>query len=138
MAQRPRAVTDERERAAYERDYSAEAREVVPQQGRPTFIEVQRHLNQSGAEVANEGEMQTLRVRMFEVEPAEVSLELGVVVKTGDYQTARVTVGVRMPCYVEEVEDAYVEAENFVKERLGRERDEIVSWAQGKGIKNLF
>ena len=54
---------------------------------------MQKHLNQSGSEIANEGEQEVLKVRRFEVEPAEVSLELGAVIKTGDYQTARVTVG---------------------------------------------
>jgi type VI protein secretion system component VasA len=93
-------------------------------------------LRQASTVVATDDESETLEVARFEVEPAEVSLELGTTVNMGDYETVRVTVGVRIPCYVEELVAAYADAENFVKTRLTKERDEVVEWAKKRGARN--
>jgi hypothetical protein len=129
MAQKPIALSGEQAQAFIDR--SVPVPKTVS-----SLLSVQRHYRRSGVAVATEDESETIQVARFEVEPAEVSLELGVVVNMGDFETARVTVGMKVPCYYEERDGAYADAENFVKARLTKERDELVAWAKKRGAKN--
>ena len=80
MGNKPRAVTDESEKAAYDKKW--EKPELPKAEDRPvaSYIEVQKHLNEGGVEIAKEGEMEMLKIRTFVEVPAEVGLELGVAV----------------------------------------------------------
>ena len=130
MAQKTRAVTDAGEKALYE-----ERVLPVPQTA-SSIVTVTRHLTESGRTLALEEESETIEVRRFEVEPAEVGIDLSVTVNLGNYSSCRVAVSFRAPCYYEERDECYEDVASFVKSRLGKERDEIVEWAKGRGVKN--
>jgi hypothetical protein len=59
-----------------------------------------------------------LEVRAFVTEPARVEVELGRSLNLGNYSTARIYVRVSLPCYAEELEDAYAHAFNFARDRV--------------------
>lgn len=114
-------------------------KQVEPIYEQSEYITVSRVHAVSGQTVKKDDETQTLEVRRFLVAPAEVSFEVGCVVNLGDYETVRTTVGVRLPCYREEVDDTYATAKEFATTRLVSERKDIVDWARDvKGAKNLF
>jgi hypothetical protein len=70
-------------------------------------------------------EQEVLDVNVFVTEPAVVGLSVGLTLNLGDFESARVEVSARVPCYVEEMDDAYVCVEKWVEERIGKERDEV-------------
>ena len=66
-----------------------------------------------------------IRIRRFETAPAEVYCEYGATINLGNYESAKVMVGVRMPCYAEEVEAAFQYAESFARDRVDAEATKI-------------
>jgi hypothetical protein len=56
----------------------------------------------------DETEERRLEVRTFEpgVHPAEAMAEVGMTINLGNYESLRITAGVRLPCYPEEIEAA--------------------------------
>jgi len=113
-----------------------DAKEVAPVEECTSFhsptILVTRQYPKSKVEESRE----TLEVLAFVTEPAKVTVELGVTLNLGDYESARVTVGVSAPCYREEVMDAYQHWLQFAKTRLVEEQAEIKQWAVTRGAKN--
>lgn len=81
-------------------------------------------------------ELEVIRVERFEVEPAEVGLELSRTINLGNFSSVRAGVSIRVPCYVEEIDNAYAFAEKFAKQRLLKEVEGITQWAQEHGVKN--
>ncbi len=63
------------------------------------------------------------QVGTFKTTPARVTISKGLTLNLGNYESARVTVGVEIPCYVEEVE-AVAEAINVLVEK--RLQDEVL------------
>ena len=61
----------------------------------------------------------------FEVEPARVSMSMGMTVNLGNYESARLDVSVSLPCYREEVEYAYAHAREWVEEKITLETEMI-------------
>lgn len=61
----------------------------------------------------------------FEVEPARVSVAMGMTINLGDYQSARIDVSVSLPCYREEVDDAYAHAREWVEEKIAVEAEMV-------------
>jgi hypothetical protein len=64
-------------------------------------------------------------IQRFVTTPAEVLYEAGGTINMGNYESARVTVGIRVPCYREEIESAYVIAKDWVEKKLEAEVSEI-------------
>ena len=62
-----------------------------------------------------------LKVGEFRTAPAKVLVSKGLTINLGNYESARVTIGVELPCYVEEVEDATSAAERLVEARVQNE-----------------
>lgn len=60
-------------------------------------------------------------VHKFVTEPARVKRSYGLTVNLGNYESARVEVGVEVPCYKEEVSEADAFAAQFCEERLEEE-----------------
>lgn len=90
-----------------------------------TKVVVTRSFRKNGVEGEPEVKEETLEVREFVTTPAETGLALGLTLNLGGYETARVDVRLFVPCYREEVADAYAFADGFVKERIQKEVDEI-------------
>ena len=56
---------------------------------------------------------------------AKVKVEYGLTLNLGNFQTARVTIGVELPCRKDEVDATYQEAAKFVEEKLKLETEAI-------------
>lgn len=73
-------------------------------------------------EGANEvSESETIDVLEFVTEPAIVTVEYGVTINLGNYESARVHHGIKVPCYTEEIGMASKWAEEWVKEKVKQE-----------------
>lgn len=77
-----------------------------------------------------------LEVHVFQTEPAKVSFEAGVTMNMGNYESARISVGVSVPCYKEELPDALVFARAFVEGEIAKQMKEVKSSPNKK--KDLF
>ncbi len=94
---------------------------------RPILLEVTRQYpGQSEPETKSE----TVVIRDFHVPPAEVGVGLGLTLQLRPYESARIDVSVRVPCYAAEMEGAYEFAKRFVHERLDAERDAVREWSK--------
>lgn len=71
-------------------------------------------------------EQKDLEVQTFDVEPAWVKASYGLTINLGNYESARADAGVTLPCYVEEIQDAFKRAWDIAKEEIK---------SQTKGIK---
>ena len=80
----------------------------------------------------------TLEVSDFLVAPARVGLELGQTINLGNYESLRIAVSLSVPCYTEEVAEAYKFAAQFITDRIQSERQGAVEWARKRSAENLF
>lgn len=79
----------------------------------------------------------TLSVHEFVTDPATVFVEYGLTLNLGNYESARVSIGVRVPCYTEEIPEAEEWAKKWVEERLSAEVAAIRK-SSGKTGKDSF
>lgn len=75
----------------------------------------------SGWAHSEDAEDHVLRVGEFRTAPAKVLVSKGLTINLGEYQSARVTIGVELPCYVEEVGEVTDRAERMVEARVENE-----------------
>lgn len=68
-----------------------------------------------------------IQVDTFETTPAEAAVELGMTINLGNYESLRVSVGARIPCYKEELEQAYDFAFQLVERELAAKIKETKS-----------
>lgn len=59
-----------------------------------------------------------LEIKTFLSTPARVKVAYGVTLNMGDYEYARIDVGVELPCYPAEVDEAFKEANEVAGEEL--------------------
>jgi hypothetical protein len=78
----------------------------------------------SSDEVATE---ETIQVHRFLTEPAKVNFALGLTLNLGNFESARIDIGIVAPCYKEESEAAYVFAKEWVEKKLSSEVQEVRS-----------
>lgn len=76
---------------------------------------------------------ETIQVTKFETEPAKVHVGFGLTINLGNYESARLDVSVEVPCYKEQVDDAYQAAKGWVEQRIHQEIEEIKSSSAGGG-----
>jgi hypothetical protein len=69
---------------------------------------------------------ETIEVRTFITQPAVVGLEFGLTLNLGNYESARISVTLTVPCYAEERDAAYVAAAKWVEDRITKQRDAIL------------
>jgi hypothetical protein len=90
-----------------------EARKLAATQA---FVTKQFVLNKkAGVEQVTE---ETLAVHRFATEPAKIEVSLGLTLNLGNYESARLSVGMTVPCYKEESDDAFNWAKDWISERL--------------------
>jgi hypothetical protein len=70
-------------------------------------------------------EDQTLVVHRFITEPTRIDARVGITLNLGNFEFARIDVGVVVPCYKEEMDDAFVWARDWATERLKSEIDSV-------------
>ena len=66
-----------------------------------------------------------LEVRVFETATASVQAKVGQTINLGNFESVRLEVGVSLPCYVEEVEDALLDASKRAGDFLTTEVNKI-------------
>lgn len=75
-------------------------------------------------EVIDDKEVEVdLDVEMFETAPAHVEVSAGLTRNLGDYESLKVHVTMRVPCYKEQIENKAGEIGDIVSERLYKEID---------------
>jgi len=72
-----------------------------------------------------------IAIHKFETDPAVVGVDYGLTMNLGDYESAKIGVSVSVPCYKEELNEAYEFAQAWAEERLAKERDLIRSSRDG-------
>lgn len=97
---------------------------------RPIQLKVERQYRESGKDVgAPEVAEDLIEVQDFHVPPAEVGVDLGLTLNMGNYESAKIGISVRVPCYTAELPEAYEFAKRFARDRLQAEREAIRTWA---------
>jgi hypothetical protein len=66
-----------------------------------------------------------IRVHKYVTEPARVTVEYGMTLSLGNYESARLGVAVSIPCYFEEMDTAYKFASKWAEERINSEKESI-------------
>lgn len=66
-----------------------------------------------------------IEVQDFETTPAIVGCDIGFTVNLGSYNSARVSVSIKLPCYKEEIQETYDYARSFVRARLTTELEKL-------------
>jgi hypothetical protein len=92
-----------------------------------TKLEVTRTLSNK-----EETESERIYVRPFETNPANISVKAGATVNLGNYESARVDIMLSIPCYVEEIDDIFPKAKEWVDKRLSFEYQELKALADSK------
>jgi len=70
-------------------------------------------------------EPQVIQVHRFQTEPARAEIHLGLTLNLGNFESARVDVGVVIPCYREELEDAFAFGKAWAEKKLLAEVDDV-------------
>lgn len=84
--------------------------------------------NKSGPSVGGDSQDEdVIAVHKFQTETARVTVDYALTINLGNYESAKIGVSVSVPCYVEEMSDAYEFAQAWAEERLSQERDMIIS-----------
>lgn len=96
------------------------------------ITEFDKELGQKVEGPPNETE-EVISVHKFVTEPAKVTVDYGLTLNLGNYESARIGVAVSIPCYKEEIEEAHVVATKWAEEKIMQERDDILSSLKGGG-----
>jgi len=94
------------------------------QVGKSTLL-VRSQFKTKDAKGPIEEEDELLAVHKFLAPPAEVGVSMGRTISLGNYEFFRIDVVVKVPCYKEEVEEAYIYARKFCESRLKTEAESI-------------
>lgn len=66
-----------------------------------------------------------MEVHKYVTAPAQVQVSYGLTMNLGNYESARIDVLVLVPCYREEIEDAYTWARDMATTKVAAERAEV-------------
>lgn len=78
-----------------------------------------------GKVLSEEEEDATISVRKFLTHPAFVEVRAGVTKNCGNYESLRLDVSVRIPCYLEEITEVEEQATKWVDDRMSDKLDEL-------------
>lgn len=102
---------------------------------KPTTLTVTKQFKLQSGEAESDPVNETIEVTKFETQPAMVRVGFGLTINLGNYESARLDVSVEVPCYKEQVDDAYQQAKDWVEERVQQEVAEIKGGgSKGKGL----
>lgn len=95
---------------------------------------VSTHRTYKEAKIVKSEEMSEDRilVREFVGTVAEIGAEARMTINLGDFESVQVGVSVRLPAYVEELEEAYKAAKAFVDMKLNKEVQDIREYRASK------
>lgn len=101
---------------------------------KPTTITITKQFKLQSGESESDPVNETIQVTKFETEPAKVRVGFGLTINMGNYESARLDVSVEVPCYKEQVDDAYERAKDWVEERVQREVADIKGGGAKRGL----
>lgn len=102
---------------------------------KPTTLTVTKQFKLQSGEAEADPVDEVIEVTKFETEPAKVRVGFGLTINLGNYESARLDVSVEVPCYKEQVDDAYTAAKDWVEQRVQQEVAEIKGGgSKGKGL----
>jgi len=140
---RGKLVTDPAEQAALLGGrYLDDSSDLTPQASDypttmlPTVVKVARQYKRDKEPEVTDEETDNIEVSEFVVPPARVNLELGVTINLGNFESCRLSVGVEVPCYREELDNAYAYWLAYAKGKIVEEQNGIKQWALTRGSRN--
>lgn len=98
-------------------------------------IEVSKMYKEGSVVKKEDVDVENINVMVFPdlaIPIAEVECTSSITLNLGNYESAKIGVSVRLPCFVEELQDAYTTAKKFVDDRLNGEAKEIRDWREKK------
>lgn len=96
-------------------------------QQEPGSVIMQRAFTHSGQIVRESEKSEPIHVRRFpsDVPVANITYGKGETINMGNYESIRIYVQISLPCPIEEIEQAYLAAEEFVAVKLEEETNSI-------------
>lgn len=105
------------------------------------LVESQFRKKEPGSSELQEGEVrdkaEIISVNKFVTEPARVSVDYGLTINLGNYETAKIGVSVTVPCYFEELDAAYKWAARWAETKVMAEQASIRK-AIREGVEDQF
>lgn len=99
----------------------------------PTQAFVSRQFYSSGKPVGVPNQTdEILEVHQYAVQPANVTVEMGMTINLGDFNSCKIRVALSLPCYSEEKDEAFLHAKEWVEERTLEEAGVAREFAQGR------
>lgn len=93
--------------------------------GKIGFVTVTRTYKEGGVVSKEDSSEDTIEVRMFEGATATIGHNARMTISLPNYESVQVGVHCSVPCYIEEMNDAYLVAKAFVDKKLNEEVDSI-------------
>ena len=90
-----------------------------------SLVTVRKQFRVSGENSEIEETVDTIDVHKFVTEPAKIEFKLGVTMNLGDFESARVDIGVSMPYYKEELREAYAYSRQIAESVIADEKTKI-------------
>ena len=97
-----------------------------------SMVYVTRTVGPNRGPVTGSESEDVIAIHKFETEPAKVTVDYALTINLGNFESAKIGVSVTVPCYAEELSQAYEFAQAWAEERLTRERDMITAGRGGK------
>lgn len=94
-------------------------------EGKTGTLSVTTNKTQIGTVKEDSEEREQIEVSRFVTDTAFVTFACGVTRNMGNYESLRMEVRVTLPCYVEEIDEVYLKAKEWVDERLNKELGEL-------------
>lgn len=94
-------------------------------EGKKGTLSVTVKRTQVGTVKEDSEEREQIEVSRFVTDPAYVTVAVGVTKNLGNYESLRMEVRVSLPCYIEEVDETYFTAKEWVDTRMDRELSEL-------------
>lgn len=92
------------------------------EQERPIVARIDnRFVRGDKSEVTVTAKDEVLEIKKFETTPAVVRRGYGLTMNLGNYESARIDVGIEVPCYIADIEKADEFARRFVDKRIKEE-----------------
>ena len=88
-------------------------------------IHVSRTIGKTGEMPEPTETSEAIAVHKFETAPAEVTVDYSLTINLGNFESARIGITVMVPCYKEEIDDAYEYAAAWAEQKISQERDII-------------
>lgn len=94
-------------------------------EGKKGTLSVTVNRTQIGTVKEDSEKREQIEVSRFITDPAYITFACGATKNMGNYESLRIEVRVSLPCYIEEVDEMYLEAKSWVDDRLEKELSEL-------------